>query len=376
VSFPAIERTTLALGAAGALTLADLYWLMRVSMVRDRGQLATFDAVFATVFESDLGRSSEWRGSQHRSSPDEVLLGLRRAQPNAPSTTGGVPWTTLPSVGDSDGGGDDDDMDAREDHAVIPELRPSAAADELDRPFDSLDHDELERVGLLLEGALHEWPDRRSRRRRLTRAHGGPIAMRRSLRDSLDTGGEVLTLVHTRPRRRPRSVVVVVDVSGSMESYARAYLHLIRPLAIKHRAEVFAIATELSRITPAVRLRSPTDAVDSVTAAVGDRFSGTRLASSLHQLLHHRTWSTMVRGAVVVVFSDGWDADDPVRLERVMQRLGRLAHRVVWVNPRAGADGFEPSTAGMAAALPHCDRFLAGHNARSMRDVIGAIIAA
>lgn len=374
MAFPAIERSTVALGAVGALTLADLYWLLRVSMVRDRGQLATFDAVFDAVFDSVLSRGSEWRGDQHTASPDEILLGLRRAMPNAPSTTGGVPWTTLPSVSDSDDGGGEDG-DELDDDAAIPELRPSAVADELDRPFDSLDDDELERIGRLLEGALHEWPTRRSRRRRLTRAHGGPIAMRRSLRDSLDTGGEVLTLVHTRPRRRPRSVVVVLDVSGSMESYARAYLHLIRPLAVEHRAEVFAVATELSRITPAARLRSPTDAIESVTAAVGDRFSGTRLASSLHQLLHHRTWSTMVRGAVVVVFSDGWDADDPARLERVMQRLGRLAHRVVWVNPRAGAEGFEPSTGGMAAAFPHCDCFLAGHNARSMRAVIEAITA-
>jgi uncharacterized protein with von Willebrand factor type A (vWA) domain len=285
-----------------------------------------------------------------------------------------VPWTTLPSVADSPEA--DATPDEPDDDVALPELRPSAASDDLDRPFDLLDDDELERVGRLLEDALHEWPERRSRRRRLTRAHGGPIALRRSLRDALDTGGEVLTLVHTRPRTRPRNVVVVLDVSGSMEAYARVYLHLTRPLAIEHRAEVFALATELSRITPAVRQRSARAAMDSVTDAVGDRFSGTRLASSLHELLRHRTWNTMVRGAVVVVFSDGWDADDPAQLERVMRRLNRMAHRVVWVNPRAGVEGFEPSTAGMSAALPYCDRFLAGHSARSMQAVIEAITAA
>ena len=360
------------MNVAGPLTLDALYWLLRVSFVRDRNQLATFDAVFGAVFRAEGGRGVEWRGAPPDSSPDDVLLGLRRSQPNAPATTGGVPWTTLPSVAEpstSDDAPDDDD-------AVIPELRPSGVADALDRPFDLLDDDELERVGKLLEDALHEWPHRRSRRRRLTRAHGGPIALRRSLRDALDTGGEVLTLVHTRPRSRPRNVVVVLDVSGSMETYARAYLHLTRPLAVEHRAEVFALATGLSRITPAVRLRSPREAIDGVTDSVGDRFSGTRLATSLHELLHHRTWNTLVRGAVVVVFSDGWDADDPERLGRVMARLGRLAHRVVWVNPRAGADDFEPTTAGMAAALPHCDEFLAGHNARSMQAVIEAITAA
>ena len=374
VSFGALERSTASMNVAGPVTLTDLYWILRVNFVGDRGELAAFDAVFDAVFDGDHGRDVEWRSNDHPSSPDDLLLGLRRSLPNAPSTTGGVPWTTLPSVADSPEA--DATPDEPDDDVALPELRPSAVSDDLDRPFDLLDDDELERVGRLLEDALHEWPERRSRRRRLTRAHGGPIALRRSLRDALDTGGEVLTLVHTRPRTRPRNVVVVLDVSGSMEAYARVYLHLTRPLAIEHRAEVFALATELSRITPAVRQRSARAAMDSVTDAVGDRFSGTRLASSLHELLRHRTWNTMVRGAVVVVFSDGWDADDPAQLERVMRRLNRMAHRVVWVNPRAGVEGFEPSTAGMSAALPYCDRFLAGHSARSMQAVIEAITAA
>ncbi len=373
VSFGAIERVTSAIEVVGPLTLDDLYWLLRVGLVRDRTQLSTFDAVFAAVFDVVRGLDPEWRGTRHESSSDDLLLGLDRTEPNAPSTTGGVPWTTLPAVSDVASLDADDDLD---DQAGVPERRPTAVSDELDRPFDSLDPDELERVGRLLEHALDEWPERRSRRRRLTRARGGPVALRRSLRDALDTGGEVLTLVHTRPRRRPRNVVVIVDVSGSMEAYARAYLHLTRPLAVEHRAEVFAVATRLSRITPAVRLRSPEQAIDRLSDAVGDRFSGTRLASSLHDLLHHRTWNTLVRGAVVLVFSDGWDADDPAELEREMRRMARLAHRIVWVNPRAGADSFEPRTAGMAAALPHCDDLLAGHNARSMQAVIDAITAA
>ncbi len=374
-SFNAQERCAGALAVAGPLTLTDLYWLLRVSYVRDREQLATFDAVFEAVFGAARPWQSEWRGDGPPTRDDEVLLGLRRTEPRAPSTTGGVPWTTLPSIAESDQP-DPDDTTEPVDDSVIPELAPAVTAAEVDRPFDRLDDDALERVGRLLEASLHEWPHRRSRRRRLTRAHGGPVALRRSLRDALDTGGEVVTLVHTRHRRRPRPVVVVIDVSGSMESYARAYLHLTRPLAIRHRAEVFAFATEMTRITAAVRLRSPGEAIDSVTDAVGDRFSGTRLGSSLRALLHHRTWSTMVRGAVVVVCSDGWDADDPELLAREMRRLGRLAHRIVWVNPRAGADRFEPATGGMAAALPHCDEFLAGHNARSMQAVIGAITAA
>lgn len=183
-----------------------------------------------------------------------------------------------------------------------------------------------------------------------------------------------MTLVRANPRPQPRKVVVLLDVSGSMEPYARAYLHLTRPLAMRHQAEVFAFATRLTRITAAVRMRSPADAIDHISGSVGDRFAGTRMTTSLRTLLHHRSWSTFVRGAIVVICSDGWDADDPALLDRSMRRLHLLAHRFVWVNPRAGADRFEPRTAGMAAALPHCDRFLAGNTARSMHAVIDAVI--
>jgi hypothetical protein len=378
VALNAIERCAMAMAAVGAPSLDDLYWLLRLSLVRDRTQLPAFDAVFDAVFAAERPWASEWRGDRAQRSPDDLLLGLRRSAPNAPATTGGVPWTTLPSIGESDGDATEDGEDGEDpaDDSAIPELVASAVAAEVDRPFDRLDDEALERVGRLLEASVREWPQRRTRRQRLTRGRGGPVALRRSMRDALDTGGEVLTLVHTRPRRRPRPVVVLIDVSGSMEAYARAYLHLTRPLAIRHRAEVFAFATELTRITPVVRLRSPADAIDGMTEQVGDRFSGTRLASSVRALLHHRTWSTMVRGAVVVVCSDGWDTDPPELLSREMCRLGRLAHRVVWVNPRAGMDGFEPTTGGMAAALPHCDELLAGHDARSMRVVIDAITAA
>ena len=145
---------------------------------------------------------------------------------------------------------------------------------------------------------------------------------------------------------------------------------------MNHRAEIFAFATELTRITPSIRLRSPADAIEQISHNVGDRFSGTRLASSIAALLHHRAWNTTVRGAVVVVCSDGWDADPPDQLDRAMRRLSLLAHRVVWVNPRAAASEFEPLTGGMAAALPYCDQFLSGHSGHAMHAVIEAITAA
>jgi uncharacterized protein len=374
VAFTSIERCTSALDAVGRLALDDLYWLSRVSFVSRHDQLGTFDAVFGAVFATEVGRVPTTPAGRQQAAArplEDRLVPARRSSGDEPAATTTVPWATLPSIGLDSSAGDDD----QPDDLGVPELRPSAAAAAIDRPFDLLDEAELERVGQLLESAITRFPQRRSRRRR--RSHsGGQIAMRRSLRAAMHTGGEVMNLLHTTARRQPRPIVVLVDVSGSMESYARAYLHLTRPLAQHHRAEVFAFATELSRITPSVRLRSPAEAIGRVSDEVGDRFSGTRVATSLRTLLRHRTWSTTVRGAVVVICSDGWDSDDPELLARTMRRLSLLAHRVVWVNPRAAAAGFEPSTGGMAAALPHCDHFLAGNTARSMHDVIAAITAA
>jgi uncharacterized protein with von Willebrand factor type A (vWA) domain len=138
---------------------------------------------------------------------------------------------------------------------------------------------------------------------------------------------------------------------------------------------VFAFATEVTRLTPALRLRSPVEAIDRATSDVGDRFGGTRLATSLATLLRHRSWSSAARGAVVVIVSDGWDTDPPELLTRHLARLRRMARRIVWVNPRLAADDYEPKVAAMAAALPYCDHFLPGHSLSAMADVLTAITA-
>ena len=374
-AFTSIERFTSALDVVGPIDLDDLYWLARLSFVGRHAQIAGFDAVFAAIFDTEAGRlPSSRRGRQPADGglDRDRLVPAGRSSMDDLATGGGVPWATLPSIDAAP------DRSATSDESIddlaIPVLAPSSVDSTIDRPFDSLDEAELERVGRMLESSITSFPQRRSRRRRPSHS-GGEFAMRRTLRGAMHTGGEVMRLERTNRRRQPRRIVVVLDVSGSMEAYARAYLHLIRPLAVEHRAEVFAFATDLTRITASVRLRSPADAIDHMSAAIGDRFSGTRVATSLRTLLHHRTWSSTVRGAVVVICSDGWDSDDPVELGRMMRRLSLLAHRVIWVNPRAAAVGFEPIAGGMAAALPHCDHFLAGHTARSMQDVIAAVTA-
>jgi uncharacterized protein len=374
VGVSAIERCSAALEAVGALTLSDLYWLLRISCIDDPHDLESFDRVFGALFDTEMGRlPTERRGQQRRTSesPDDRLVPLRRALNDAPSQVAALPWTTLPSVSTDESTDDDDDGDDGDD-AVIPELRPSPTNADMDRPFELLDEAELDRIGRQLESAMDTLPKRRTRRRRPARS-GGAVDMRRSMRRAVRTGGDVMTLYRGAPQHRPRRVVIILDVSGSMESYARAYLHLTRPLAHRHQAEVFAFATTITRITPSLRLRSPAEAIDHVTAAVGDRFTGTRLATSLGLLLHHRSWNTMLRGAVVVICSDGWDSDPPEQLDRTMRRLALIAHRVVWINPRAAAREFEPRAAGMAAALPHCDAFLPGNSATAIADVIAAM---
>lgn len=375
-TFTAVERCAAALGAVRSLTLDDAYWICRLSFVAHERDLEPFDAVFGAVFGIESGRVPSHRRGQLRPSDaagTEPLAPTRRHRDGS-GAAASVPWATLPSIALETPMGEDAD-ERLDDDSAIPERRPTALSVEIDRPFDSLDELELERVGALLEAAVVSWPQRRTRRRGATRS-GGAIALRRSVRAAMRTGGDVVRLQRVEPRRRPRRVVVLLDVSGSMESYARAYLHLTRGLAITHHAEVFAFATGLSRITPSVRARSAVEAIDQLSDAVGDRFAGTRLATSLTTLLRHRVWNTTVRGAMVVICSDGWDADDPAQLGRAMRRLSLLAHRIVWVNPRAAAEGFEPIAGGMAAALPHCDHFLAGNTARSMFDVVGAITAA
>ena len=130
---------------------------------------------------------------------------------------------------------------------------------------------------------------------------------------------------------------------------------------------------ELTRITTALKQDDVQDAIAEASEMVDDRFSGTRIATSFTTMIANPTWSTSVRGAVVLIASDGWDTDQPEELARVMARLERLSHRIVWVNPRASADDFEPLVGGMAAALPHCATMLSGHNLRALREVILAL---
>jgi hypothetical protein len=172
---------------------------------------------------------------------------------------------------------------------------------------------------------------------------------------------------------RPRRVVLICDVSGSMEPYTRAFLQFLHACVGGTRAEAFVFATRLTRLTRPLRTRRPELALERAAAAAKDWSGGTRIGDSLRRFNDAYGRRGMARGAVVVILSDGWERGDPELVVREMQRLRRLAHRIVWVNPRKAGRGYEPLVGGMAAALPWVDAFVSGHNLRALEEVTDAI---
>ena len=196
--------------------------------------------------------------------------------------------------------------------------------------------------------------------------------MRRTVARARRTGWEAIALERESPVIRPRRLVMVCDVSQSMQPYATAYLHFMRAAARATDSETFAFGTTLTRLTPVLGRVSPDEAIAQASLKVTDRFGGTRIAASLGELLRSRHGNAL-RGAVCIIASDGWDSDPPDELAAQMARLSRRAHRVIWLNPHAAEAGFEPLTGGMAAALPYCDEFLPAHTVAGLADVIEAI---
>ena len=368
VGLTAVDDAVRALAAVPPDSRSRLYWTMRVAFVRRQEHLAVFDSVFTAVFEDAVlpVDPNARRGSLGSVGGTEDAWVPTRGTAVNEAAGAGVPWATLPQAL----GVEDDEADPA-GTLLLPFRLPSALAEQADRPFDELDPSEMERLCRWLEASVPDWPTRRSRRMVADR-HVDRVAMRHTLARARRTGWEPVELVGQRQVRRPRRVVMVCDVSQSMQAQALAYLHLMRALALRTDAEVFAFATSLTRLTPVLRHHSASVAVQQASAKVADRFGGTRIATNLQALLasHH---GSAVRGAVVLVASDGWDSDPPEALAAAMRRLRRRAHRVIWVNPRAGAHGFEPRVASMAAALPYCDRLLPADTFGSLVAVVAEI---
>jgi uncharacterized protein with von Willebrand factor type A (vWA) domain len=240
------------------------------------------------------------------------------------------------------------------------------------KDFEDLTWQETEQVKRLLQQSPWRIAERKTRR--LRASSRGRVDLRRTARRSIRTSGEMVSLLHRQPRLRRRPIVLLCDVSGSMEKYSRLLLIFAHAIARREDVETFVFSTRLTRITRLLRRRDLDRALADVTKQVHDFSGGTRIGQAMAEF--NRRWARRVlgHGAVVIVVSDGWDRGDPSQLEHELIRLHRTAHRLIWLNPLLGSEGYEPLTRGMQAALPHTDDFLAAHNLQAL-DELGRLLA-
>lgn len=328
-----------ALGRTGLGTRDGTYWTGRTVLVRRAEDLAAYDRTFASFWEG-LERST---GAADDPAETAVLALDNGDDPGA------------------DHGG------ATADDGTTIVLRWSPVESLRDKDFAACSADELRDAARAIAALRVHGSVRRSRRLRPVRGRGSHHDQRATLRASLRTRGEPLRL-HRRARTEaPRRLVLLLDVSGSMETYARAMLRFAQAaVAGRRRVEAFAFSTRLTRLTRDLAGRDADRAISRASRAVPDWSSGTRLGGCLREF--NDRWGTrgMARGADVVILSDGWDRGDPAELAREMGRLGRVAHRTIWVNPLKSTPGYAPLARGMAAALPHVDEFVEGHSLGSL----------
>ncbi|MPZ71706.1 MAG: VWA domain-containing protein [Nitriliruptorales bacterium] len=331
-----------AAGALAPVDAIDLYYAGRSTLISHAADLPVYDAVFRALF-----------------------IGGELAEAN----TTALVEQHVPAPADPDGGaaGDDD-----------APVGVGAVASEVEllrhRRFDQATVAELQAMRLLMAHITLSVPHRLTRRTQPVR-RGRTPDLRRSLRGAIRTDGEMVRRAWRRRRSRPRPLVLVLDVSGSMAGYSRALLQFAfvarRPGG---DVEVFAFGTRLTRITRDLAGRDVDRALAAAAERVADWEGGTRIGDSLATLNREHGRLGVLRGAVIVICSDGLERGDPEVLRAEMARLARFAHRVVWVNPLKGDSRYEPVQRGMAAALPSVDRLVAGHDLASLEEV-GAVLA-
>jgi uncharacterized protein with von Willebrand factor type A (vWA) domain len=328
-----------------AIDAEQVYWAGRVTLCAEPDDLPRYDAVFDAWFR---GRLPALPGPAPAGPPAQVLQ--------------------LRPIGGADPGVDE----AESDDEV---LKTAASDTEVLRHRDvtGLTDAERDEINHLIALLAPRVGSRRTRRRR-PRGRDG-IDISRTVRNMLRDDGEPATLARFRPRVKPRRLVLLLDISGSMSPYADVLLRFAHA-AVRvgpTSTEVFTISTRLTRITRPLRLRDPEQALQAAGTTVPDWSGGTRLGESLRAFLDLWGQRGTARRAVVVIASDGWERGDAELLGEQMQRLQRLAHRLVWVNPHRGKEGFAPATAGMTAALPHLDDLLAGHTLDALHTLADVI---
>jgi uncharacterized protein with von Willebrand factor type A (vWA) domain len=318
----------------------DVYWTLRQTLVSRREDLESFDLAFNSWFlaaaATPAPRAAELQHGERR----------KGGEPGpGPEVDGGETEV---------GGWNADELLRRKD-------------------FGAMTPDELARAKKLIKAIAVQRPRRRTRRLRPD-ARGTALDVRGLVRASLATGGDPVQRAFRSRADAPRKLVLILDVSGSMDAYARAlllYIHAARGTG--RRVEAFAFGTRLTRLTPELGSRDPEQALAAAAARVADWSGGTRIGESLKAYNDEWGRRSLSQGAVVVILSDGCERGDTELVGREMQRLARQAFAVVWVNPLKGHPQYEPRAGGMRAALPHVDRFLSGHDVASL-EALGTVL--
>jgi len=334
-----------AVDLVGADRAQEVYWAGRATLCSQPDDLPVYDQVFQAWFSGRVPRPGRPRGP---------APAVQRTA--APLTEGASP------------------QGVQQDPEVV---RALASETEVLRHRDlaELTASDKARLDALFTGLSVRLPRRASARR--ASARSGEVDARALLREQLRRGGEVGPMRYRRRVSRARPVVLLVDVSGSMNAYADALLrlgHLLVRTAGTSRVEVFSMGTRLTRLTPALsRSRAAPAALAAAGEVVPDWSGGTRLGEVLAAFVQRWGRRGIARGAVVVICSDGWERGDATLLAEQVRQLSLLAHRVVWANPHRGKDGYQPVQAGIVAVLPHLDDFVAGHSMAAFAELLDVI---
>jgi uncharacterized protein with von Willebrand factor type A (vWA) domain len=331
-----------AVAQVGAAERSHVYWSGQATLCAGPDDIERYDAIFSAWFSGEPMR------------PGQKPAASRR-----------IPQADLEADRDRSGGDDDGDTVVRAVASDVETLRHRDVAE--------LSASEQAAVAAMFRQLDPVVPTRRSLRFRPARR--GEIDGARTLREQLRHGGEPARLRRRNRGRRPRRVVILVDVSGSMGPYADSQIRWAHLLARANlgRTEVFTIGTRLTRVTKAMSSRDAEVALHAAGETVPDWSGGTRLGEVLGAFLDRWGQRGLARQAVVVVMSDGWERGDSAELAEQMERLHRLAHRVVWINPHQGKEGYQPLQSGIIAALPFVDNFIAGHSIATFEQALEVI---
>lgn len=334
-----------ALAAVGLAHRDGVYWAGMATLVRRPEDRPVYDRAFRVFWEQLTG------------APEEETV-------TAPVTL----------AVDSDDGEEGEGDDAGDD-GERQVLRFSKVEVLRDKDFADYTDEELIEAQLWMQQLSVAAARRRSRRLVATRRRRGHPDLRSTVREAIRSDGEAMRRRYRRPGTRPRRLVLLVDISGSMEPYARALLRFVHAAVVGRRGvEAFTLGTRLTRLTRELSSRDPDHALRAASDSVKDWSGGTRLGEGLAAFNDRWGVRGLARGATVVVLSDGWDRGDPAVLAEQMARLRRVAYRIVWVNPLKVTPGYAPLARGMAAALPHIDDFVEGHSLTALQrlaDLLG-----